>query len=67
MEFIQGSTHQQRYFSSLEEKVSSANAVRLMDALVDKLDLLQLGFTSTVHKREGRPLSAPGVLLKLYL
>ena len=29
MEFIQGSNRQQRYFSSLEEQVSSANAVRL--------------------------------------
>ena len=67
MEFIQGSNRQQRYFSSLEEQVSSANAVRLMDAFVDKLDLLQLGFTSTVHKREGRPPYAPDVLLKLYL
>ena len=29
MEFIKGSNRQQRYFSSLEEQVSSANAVRL--------------------------------------
>ena len=55
MEFIQGSNRQQSYFSSLEEQVSADNAVRLMDAFVDKLDLLQLGFTSTVHKSEGRP------------
>ena len=67
MEFIQGSNRQQSYFSSLEEQVSSANAVRLMDAFVDKLDLLQLGFTSIVHKSEGRPPYAPGVILKLYL
>ena len=67
MEFIQGSNRQQSYFSSLEEQVSADNAVRLMDAFVDKLDLLQLGFTSTVHKSEGRPPYAPGVLLKLYL
>ena len=67
MEFIQGSNRQQCYFSSLEEQVSSANAVRLMDAFVDKLDLLQLGFTSIVHKSEGRPPYAPGVILKLYL
>ena len=29
MEFIQGSNRQQSYFRSLEEQVSSANAVRL--------------------------------------
>ena len=67
MEFIQSSNRQQSYFSSLEEQVSSANAVRLMDAFVDKLDLLQLGFTNSAHKREGRPPYAPGVLLKFYL
>ena len=67
MEFIDGSNRQQSYFSFLEQQVSSHNAVRLMDVFVEKLDLLQLGFTSTVHKREGRPPSAPGVLLKLYL
>ena len=33
MEFIQGSNRQQRYFSSLEEQVSSANAVRLATSL----------------------------------
>ena len=54
MKFIQGSKRQQSYFSSLEEQVSSDNAVRLMDAFVDKLDLLQLGFTSMGHKSEGR-------------
>ena len=67
MEFIKGSNRQQSYFSSLEQQVGPANPVRLMDAFVDKLDLLQLGFTSTVHKTEGRPPYAPGVLLKLYL
>ena len=67
MEFIQGSNRQQSYFSFLEQQVSSHNAVRLMDVFVEKLDLLQLGFTSTVYKSEGRPPYAPGVLLKLYL
>ena len=67
MEFIKGSNRQQSYFSSLEQQVGPDNPVRLMDAFIDKLDLFQLGFTSTVHKSEGRPPYAPGVLLKLYL
>ena len=67
MQFIKGNNRQQSYFSSLEEQVCSDNAVRLMDAFVDKLDLLQLGFGYVVHKSEGRPPYAPGVLLKLYL
>jgi transposase len=67
MKFIKGNNRQQSYFSTLEQQVGPDNAVRLMDAFVDKLDLLQLGFTSTVYKSEGRPPYAPGVLLKLYL
>jgi transposase/IS5 family transposase len=67
MQFIPGSNRHQSYFSTLEDQVSADNAVRLIDAFVDKLDLYQLGFTNTVHKSEGRPPYAPGVLLKLYL
>jgi len=67
MQFIQGTSRSQTYFSSLEEQVSSNNAVRLMDAFVDKLDLKKLGFTKTIHKSEGRPPYAPAVFLKLYL
>ena len=67
MQFIPGSNRHQSYFSTLEDQVSADNAVRLIDAFVDKLDLYLLGFTNTVHKSEGRPPYAPGVLLKLYL
>jgi transposase len=67
MQFIQGNNRHQTYFSTLEDQVSADNPARLMDAFVDKLDLHQLGFTSTVHKSEGRPPYAPAVLLKLYL
>jgi len=61
MQFIQGTSRSQNYFSSLEEQVSSNNAVRLMDAFVDKLDLKKLSFTKTIHKSEGRPPYAPAV------
>ena len=57
----------QSYFSTLEDQVSADNAVRLIDAFIDKLDLHQMGFINTVHNSEGRPPYAPGVLLKLYL
>jgi transposase len=67
MQFIQGSNRHQSYFSTLEEQVSADNAVRLIDAFIDKLDLQKLGFTNIVHKSEGRPPYAPAVLLKLYL
>lgn len=67
MQFIQGNNRYQTFFITLEEQVSNDNAVRLMDAFVDKLDLQKLGFTNTIHKSEGRPPYAPAVLLKLYL
>jgi transposase len=67
MQFIQGSNRNQTYFATMEDQVTADNAVRLMDAFVDKLDLQQLGFSNTIHKSEGRPPYAPAVLLKLYL
>ena len=67
MQFIQGVSRHQTYFSTLENQVSADNAVRLIDAFVDKLNLQKLGFTKTIHSAEGRPPYAPAVLLKLYL
>lgn len=67
MQFIQGNNRYQTFFTTLEEQVSADNAVRLMDAFVDKLDLQKLGFTHTVYKSEGRPPYPPAVLLKIYL
>ena len=67
MQFIQGSSRHQTYFSTLDDQVETDNPVRLIDAFTDKLDLEKLGFTNTVHKSEGRPAYAPVVLLKLYL
>ena len=67
MQFIQGQQRNQTYFATLEDQVAFDNPVRLIDAFIDKLDLQQLGFQKTVHKSEGRPPYAPGVLLKLYL
>ena len=67
MQFIQGQDRQQTYFATLEDQVAADNAVRLIDAFIDKLDLQKMGFSKTVHHSEGRPPYAPQVLLKLYL
>ncbi len=67
MQFIQGACRNQTYFTTLDDQVSADNPVRLIDAFIDKLDLQQLGFSNTVHKTEGRPPYAPGILLKFYL
>jgi transposase len=67
MQFIQGVNRHQTYFTTIDEQISSENSVRLVDAFIDKLDLAQLCFTGIIHKSEGRPPYAPGILLKLYL
>ena len=67
MQFIQGKNRHQTYFTTADEQIAADNAVRLIDAFVDKLELDKLGFTNTVHKSEGRPPYQPAVLLKLYL
>ena len=67
MKFIEGTHHLQTYFATLDDQVSADNAVRLMDAFIDKHDLAKLGFTNTIHKSEGRPPYQAAVLLKLYL
>ncbi len=65
--YIEGTNRHQSYFSTLEDQVSSDNAVRMIDAFIDKLDLEKLGFRKIIHKSEGRRPYAPQVLLKLYL
>ena len=55
MQFIQGNNRHQTYFTTPDEQVGADNAVRLIDAFIDKLDVQQLGFTGTVHKSDGRP------------
>ena len=65
MQFIQGNNRHQTYFTTADDQVSADNAARHMDAFIDKLDLQKLSLSRTIHKSEGRPPYAPGVLLKL--
>ncbi len=43
MQFIQGNNRHQTYFTTPGYQVSAGNAVRLIDAFIEKLDLQQLG------------------------
>ena len=49
MQFIQGNNRHQTYFTAPDDQVSADNAVRLMDAFIDKLNLQKLGFSGTVY------------------
>ena len=51
----------------LEDYVSAENPVRFLDAFVEQLDLVQLGFTKAVCAATGAPPYPPAALLKLYL
>lgn len=51
----------------LEELIPEQHLVRVIDAFVDRLDLIQLGFEKAAPASTGRPAYDPADLLKLYL
>lgn len=64
---IYGKDRQQLSFSSLEDRILSDNAVRFIDAFVEKIDLQKLGVAVSTIKEEGRPRFLEKYYLKLYL
>ena len=56
-------TEIKHFLVPLDDQVMADNPVRLIDAFIKMLDLAKMGFANTVHKSEGRPPYAPGVLL----
>jgi hypothetical protein len=52
---------------SLEDWVAEDNAVRVIEAFVEALDLGNLGFNGVDPQATGRPSCHPSVLLKLYI
>lgn len=51
----------------LDEVIAADNAVRVIDAFVEMLDLEALGFSKVAAEATGRPPYDPGDLLKLYV
>ena len=51
----------------LDDYVTENNAVRVIEAFVDELDLATLGFEGVVPEATGRPSYHPSTLLKIYL
>jgi transposase len=51
----------------LEDWVAEDNAVRVIEAFVEALDLGNLGFNGVDPQATGRPSYHPSVLLKLYI
>src|ERR1700759_1154996 len=67
--FIEGQDRHQVTLlpESLDEFIAEDNAVRVVDAFVDELELEALGFAGTIPAATGRPSYAPAVLLKIYI
>ena len=66
---IQGQSRDQGtlFPEHLDDLISEDNAVRVIDAFVEALDLGRLGFLHVESRDIGRPPYHPGDLLKLYL
>ena len=68
-DYVEGSDRRQALIlpDTIDDYVEEENEVRFIDAFVDTLKLVQLGFTHSEPKDEGRPPYDPGDMLKLYL
>jgi len=67
--FVEGSDRGQctLFPETLEGFVADDNAVWVIEAFVEALDLGELGFSGADPKATGRPAYHPSVLLKLYI
>ncbi len=54
MQHIQGISRHQLQMSSLEDKISTDNPVRFIEAFVNVIDFEQVGFQSKFLQKEGR-------------
>lgn len=67
MQHIPLKNRHQIEFTSLEDIIEQDNTVRFVDAFVDKLELVKLGFSLNTIKKEGRPSYNSSLFLKLYI
>ncbi len=67
--FIEGESRTQTTLlpECLDDYISEANPVRVVDVFVDELNLAQLGFEGVAPAITGRPSYHPSVMLKIYI
>ena len=67
--YIEGQDRQQVTLlpECLDDFIAEDNTVRIVDAFIDELDLVALGFEGATPASSGSPSYHPAVLLKLYL
>lgn len=67
MNYIQGEKREQIRIESIESYVEEDGEVRVIDLIIDKMDIESLGFKVPNNKITGRPAFSPKDLLKLYV
>src|SRR4051794_11181432 len=67
--FVEGTDRSQStlFPECLEDWIGDDNPVRVIDVIVDELDLAELGFSGVDPEATGRPSYHPSILLKLYI
>jgi transposase len=67
--FVEGECRDQSVLfpERLDDWIAADNPVRAVDAFVDELDFMALGFESAEPADTGRPAYHPGTLLKIYI
>ncbi len=65
MPHLAGVDRKEKLNVSLEELIESDNPLRVVDQLVESLDLGALGFAKVIPPKEGRPAYPAQALLKL--
>jgi transposase len=67
--FVEGTDRGQStlFPGCLDDWIDENNPVRVIDAFIDKLDLVELGFEGVEPAETGRPAYHPSALLKLYV
>ncbi len=65
--YIEGTNRHQSYFSTLEDQVSSDNAVGLIDAFIDKMDLEKLNSEKSYIKRRPSAICPAGTFKTVFI
>jgi transposase len=67
--FIEGENRYQStlFPESLEDYIAEDNAIRIVDAFINKLNLKDLGFSGAEPSDTGRPGYQPATMLKIYI
>ena len=67
MAYVEALDRNQIMICTLDSFVEEESIARIIDAFVNSLDLMELGFSKAIPAAEGRPAYDPKSLLKLYI